>query len=409
MKSHLIKITLLTLVALYLGMIASYAIDKLPEDYYARLEGKVTDSEGEPLMGVKVFAFNEKLGGYSALTDIRGNYILKVPSEWKSFPGTPYKIFISKEGYPTVDDSLRLIRQKAYNKNYSLNINKDYLVLKGVVYCKGTRVPIEGAKVTLKPKGSNKITGFSDSNQSGEFNLYLLDNNKFNIFRQKSEYILAAGKEDYVSYEKAIVYEEDLVYRVYLDDVLPPSAPYIETNTFITNKNNYELSGTKEPQTCLYVNKEKKIEIDNKASWACSVSLDAGENVFNIYLIDVAGNKSPSKKIIITKDVKMPVLLQITPENHSVLDSTTVNISGVISDNSTLKSLIINNRPVAISSEGVFNLSNINLNTGKNLFIIVIEDIAGNKANYGYELFSQIYVEGENIENRKVNQPEIPL
>jgi hypothetical protein len=40
--------------------------------------------------------------------------------------------------------------------------------------------------------------------------------------------------------------------------------------------------------------------------------------------------------------------------------------------------------------------------------VIKIEDRAGNVANYGYELFSQLYVEGENIENRKVNQPEIP-
>ncbi len=405
MKPQLIKITLLTLIILHLGMTASYAIDKLPEEYYAQIEGKVTDGESEPLSGVKIFAFNELLGSYSALTDTRGNYNLKVPSEWKAFPGTPYKIFISKEGYPAVADSFRLIQQKTYNKNYSLNINKDCLVLKGVVYYKGTRLPIEGASVTLRPKKSNEIVSFADSNQRGEFRLCLVGDKGFNIFKQKSKYILAADKEDYVSYEKTFSPQEDRIYRVYLDDVVAPSAPHVEANTFITNKNSYKLTGTKEPQTCLYINKVKKLEVNNKATWFCVVSLNTGKNIFNLCLKDAAGNKSPDKKITITKDVKMPVLLQITPENHSVLDSTAVNISGVISDNYTLKSLIINNQPVTVSSEGVFNLTNINLNTGKNLFIIVIEDVAGNKANYGYELFSQIYVEGENIKNRTVNQP----
>ncbi len=91
-----------------------------------------------------------------------------------------------------------------------------------------------------------------------------------------------------------------------------------------------------------------------------------------------------------------------------MLDSAAVSIRGVLADTAGIKCLKVNNQTVTVSDEGLFSISNINLNTGKNIFVIVIEDTAGNIANYGYELFSQIYVEGENLENRKVNQPEIP-
>ncbi|MDP8261341.1 MAG: hypothetical protein P9M01_03225 [Candidatus Kappaea frigidicola] len=404
MKSKLIKIFFLTLILLCLGINGSYAQDELPQEYYAYVEGQVIYSSGEALSGVKISIYNEKLGGYSALTDTDGNYALKVPSEWKAFPGTPYKVFISKEDFPAMNDSIRVIQQKTYKKNYTLSLDKDSFAIEGIVYYKDVHIPIQGARVTLRPKGSKNIISFSESNQDGAFQLYLSGSLK----NKKNEYIMSGDKEGCVSFEKQTTYDPEKIYNVYLDDVTPPLIPDIEADTFVTNKTTYKLTGTKEPQTSLFINKVEKVAVDNKESWTTEVSLRDGENICNLHLVDAAGNIGPEKTITITKDNEAPLILQISPENHSVLDSAAVSIRGVLADTAGIKCLKVNNQIVTVSDEGFFSISNINLNTGKNIFVIVIEDTAGNIANYGYELFSQIYVEGENLKNRKVNQPEIP-
>ena len=76
------------------------------------LQGKITDKNGEVIIGVKVATFEDK--SIITRTDLDGLFTLKFPSS------SNYTISITYIGYDTITESIKLINNQVITKNYNL-------------------------------------------------------------------------------------------------------------------------------------------------------------------------------------------------------------------------------------------------------------------------------------------------
>ena len=76
------------------------------------LQGKITDKNGEVIIGVKVATIEDK--SIITRTDLDGLFTLKFPSS------SNYTISITYIGYDTITESIKLINNQVITKNYNL-------------------------------------------------------------------------------------------------------------------------------------------------------------------------------------------------------------------------------------------------------------------------------------------------
>ena len=91
--------TKLTIVSFLVLLFFSYSL------VFAQgtIEGKITDSGGEAIIGANVFIKGTNLG---AATDFEGNYTIK------NIPAGSYTLKVSSVGYKTQEFSINIIREK---------------------------------------------------------------------------------------------------------------------------------------------------------------------------------------------------------------------------------------------------------------------------------------------------------
>jgi len=377
----------------------------------ATLRGKITNSQGEPLAGVVITCSNKKLGTYTTKSDKQGKYFLKLPSYWKAYPGTIYKITVTSIDYPKTTSSLRLIQNKNYTKNFVLKDNPpgDSIFIKGRLLDEDTNNPLAKAKITLKDKNSSFLDS-TTTNTKGQFSLNLnkergLLSRILNPFNLPSSIDLTIiiekpGFKTYISTLK-LKPGKRYTYNFTLKDTLPPGRPIFKDIPSITNKDTLSITGEKEKGTSLYLNNRRLIDYNNNTTFKIDITLKEGKNTFTFYTQDKAKNQSPPSTITIIKDTIAPEISSLRPSSGAVIQTKTTSLSGKVQDNDSIDALTINGSLINLNQDNTFILDNISLSPGDNLFFIEVTDRAGNTKTLEHHIFSQIKTSSKQAPSNK--------
>ncbi|TAL18393.1 hypothetical protein EPN96_01085, partial [bacterium] len=95
-------------------------------------------------------------------------------------------------------------------------------------------------------------------------------------------------------------------YLQFIVDTLPPSVPALAATPAITNNINLTLSGSKDPQSSIWINGVQKVALNSSATWNVSYVLATGVNAFIVEAMDAAGNVSESVTVTILFDNTAP-------------------------------------------------------------------------------------------------------
>jgi hypothetical protein len=98
------------------------------------------------------------------------------------------------------------------------------------------------------------------------------------------------------------------------------------------------------------------------------------------FAVDVAGNREESVMLSYVIDSEPPVLKLSTLADGKATNNATLNVTGVVSDNSGIKELRINDVGVAIAADGGFS-SALTMLPGANKIVTQVVDLAGNEVS----------------------------
>ena len=167
-----------------------------------------------------------------------------------------------------------------------------------------------------------------------------------------------------------------------INDTTPPAPPRIEEPVKYTNEFKVEINGNTEPgaTVLLYMNgKEEELLANKNGEFNYDWSLKDGENKIYAKAKDAAGNESQESDIyIVIFDDESPELDITSPENGKEFfgsQERQINIQGQTEEGA---SLTINNRVVAVDSDGAFTFVTT-LGDGDNIFNFKVKDQAGNE------------------------------
>lgn len=137
-------------------------------------------------------------------------------------------------------------------------------------------------------------------------------------------------------------------------DTRPPAMPTVVNPPAVTTAPSYTLTGTKTPNTSIWINGTQVVPLDGTMSWMVTLSLAEGDNVLVIVTKDAAGNPSATVTRNIIVDNLPPVINNVTyldPQGAPLhVDPTTslpktnfstVTIAGLVDD--SLTTVVINN------------------------------------------------------------------
>ncbi len=152
-------------------------------------------------------------------------------------------------------------------------------------------------------------------------------------------------------------------------DVTPPARPTINPVETPTESPTQTISGTREADSSIWLIKNsEEMEIvprDNQPSWTYALSLNEGENNFQIYAKDQAGNESTRVSSAIYLDLQNPNVQIIYPANGAKVNQTTLDVLGTVDDDQTtvtveangvIKDAVVQNRMFVV--QGVVLVNN---------------------------------------------------
>jgi uncharacterized membrane protein len=145
-------------------------LSKVPQSI---IQGRVTDSAGNPIPQATVTA-----DGYSAVTDVNGNFVLTVP------PKT-YTVTVVKSGWRTESASVDASTAGTYTLNFTLTPSQS--TIQGTVTDIETGQPIQGATITIDAYSAT-------SNADGSFTLTV----------PPATYTVTVKKEGYVDWKQTL-------------------------------------------------------------------------------------------------------------------------------------------------------------------------------------------------------------
>lgn len=167
------------------------------------------------------------------------------------------------------------------------------------------------------------------------------------------------------------------------NDTYAPFAPNLIDQFEATNSSQITVSGFSESgsKVFLMVNGSKqaeKVVADDGAFSFESITLDKGNNEIYAYAQDLAGNKSDeSKTLNIIYDSQAPDLEITSPQNGDKFyyEDQEILVAGHTEENARAR---VNGFIATVDTEGNF-VKRIQLNNGKNIITVEVEDQAGNK------------------------------
>ena len=151
----------------------------------------------------------------------------------------------------------------------------------------------------------------------------------------------------------------------------------VDTIPTLTNKDTYTVTGTVSDTNgikSLVIN-EVTVTVGADGKFSHTFSLGGGANPIIITATDNAGNKTEVTKSINCDKVK-PTLTVTDIESPTPIQR--ITLSGTVTDESGIRTLVINGVPVTPGSTGSFS-STFTLSQGTNTYTIVATDVAGNQ------------------------------
>ncbi|MCP4171099.1 MAG: hypothetical protein GY758_10050 [Fuerstiella sp.] len=94
------------------------------------------------------------------------------------------------------------------------------------------------------------------------------------------------------------------------------------------------LTGTREDNTSVWINNVRKAD-SGTGDWSVSLSLPQGEISLEIWLEDIAGNRSPSELVDILTDSVAPSVISVTPSDGSFLNTVPAAVTAEILEEGT--------------------------------------------------------------------------
>ena len=104
-------------------------------------------------------------------------------------------------------------------------------------------------------------------------------------------------------------------------DLTLPEAPVLNSVDTPTNTTTQTISGTKASDTAVWLNYEEISSLDGTTAWSRNLTLEQGENTFQLYSKDAAGNKSETQTFTIILDTIAPSLSGAAPANNAMVNT----------------------------------------------------------------------------------------
>ncbi len=146
-----------------------------------------------------------------------------------------------------------------------------------------------------------------------------------------------------------------------------PSAPGLYPVATPTNMAIQALSGTKDPDTSIYLNGYEAVSIDGSDTWSYRTTLTEGTNHFILTSRDSSGAESDSVSTTIKCDTLPPLIVISAPVDNTITYKERVAVNG--------------------TSDDVTFTEDKDLTLGRNRVIVNRTDAAGNAASYELLLY----------------------
>ncbi|MBI4597341.1 MAG: fibronectin type III domain-containing protein [Candidatus Omnitrophica bacterium] len=130
-------------------------------------------------------------------------------------------------------------------------------------------------------------------------------------------------------------------------DTRPPARPTVATAPTILATATHTLTGTKTPQTSVWISDQEVVSLNDATTWSATVSFIEGDNVFVIVTKDAAGNASASNTARIVVDALPPVVSFAAPSKTNLTPAT---LTGSVDD--SLTAVTINGIVAARQGQG---------------------------------------------------------
>jgi hypothetical protein len=167
-------------------------------------------------------------------------------------------------------------------------------------------------------------------------------------------------------------------------DFIPPGPPQLALPVEATNSAAFALKGIAEPGATVYLSlnnaEVKSTQVPEGGIFEFSgINLELGENTFAAVAMDEAGNKSPVSTSVTVMYSNVPPKLELaSPSDRQTFSGKDTRVTVKGKTDSGIR-VTINDRIAIVSSDGSFQ-SQIGLNSGENVLVIVATDGAGNQA-----------------------------
>src|SRR5680860_646404 len=166
-------------------------------------------------------------------------------------------------------------------------------------------------------------------------------------------------------------------WNITINDTTPPDQPTLGAVTSPTNISPQTLSGTKEPNTSIWINEVEVIPVNSSTTWTYDFNLSEGENNISITSRDIAGNVSLSVTTNIILDVISPMVSTL----NSIISPTNISTQILGGSKEVNASVLINGSEVIpINSEATWSYS-LHLTEGTNSIFVTSCDSAGNESS----------------------------
>jgi hypothetical protein len=232
---------------------------------------------------------------------------------------------------------------------------------------------IAGATVIL----GGATSGTATADGSGNYSFGPLLNGNYTVTPSKNKYIFTPVSKN------VTVNNLDTTVTAFTAalDTTPPTLMVSPDDNTLTNSASFTISGTATDASGiqnLTINGTAVSVSQVDGSFSKAITLVAGVNSISVIVTDKADNQTTVTRSV-TLDTSLPSLSISSLANNTYTNNTTLNISGIVSAISGIKSLSINGQSAPVASSGSFTYP-VTLVAGANTIITIVTDNVGNSS-----------------------------
>jgi fibronectin type 3 domain-containing protein len=154
-------------------------------------------------------------------------------------------------------------------------------------------------------------------------------------------------------YKRALTAEEILgQYNRAVLESRPPAKPVVNATPAITAVPLFTVDGSKEAQTSIWINGQKKVEISADTDWHAQVTLNSGSNLLSIIARNADGIESSPLLLPVILDNVAPTVLQKTPTEGAQINQPNPAISFQLQDTYSALDLAATTAAASVTADG---------------------------------------------------------